>query len=71
MLDAIVRAGVDIRPAAMGISWDDVTFALVNMRQFVRQAGLWYGIYHDAEIDEAFANMVRENVEAAYAGVTL
>jgi len=71
MLDAIVRAGVDIRPEAMGISWDDVSHALLNMRQFVRQAGLWYGIYHDAEIDQAFADQVRANVEAAYEGVTL
>lgn len=71
MLDAIVRAGVDIRPEAMGITWDDVTYALLNMRQFARQAGLWYGIYHDAEIDQAFAEMVRANVETAYEGLTL
>lgn len=71
MLDAIVRAGVDIRPAAMGITWDDVTHALVNMRDFVRQAGLWYGIFHEAEIDEAFAARVRADVEAAYEGVML
>ena len=71
MLAAILRAGVDIRPQAMDISWDDVTHALVNMRDFVRQAGLWYGIYHEAEIDEAFARQVRTNVESAYAGVSL
>ena len=71
MLDAIVRAGVDIRPEAMGITWDDVTHALVNMRSFVREAGLWYGIFHEAEIDDAFAEHVRAKVEAAYAGVTL
>ena len=71
MLDAIVRAGVDIRPDAMGISWDDVSHALLNMRQFVRQAGLWYGIFHEAAIDQAFADRVRANVEAAYEGVTL
>ena len=41
------------------------------MRQFVRQAGLWYGIFHEAEIDEAFAAKVREIVEEAYLGVTL
>ena len=71
MLAAIVRAGVDIRPQAMGISWDDVTHALLNMRDFVRQAGLWYGVYHEAEIDAAFAERVRDNVESAYAGVSL
>ena len=71
MLAAIVRAGVDIRPQAMGISWDDVKHALLNMRDFVRQAGLWYGIYHEAEIDAAFADRVRDNVEAAYVGAEL
>ena len=71
MLNAIVRAGVDIRPEAMDITWDDVTHSLVNMREFVRQAGLWYGIYHEAEIDVAFAERVRANVVAAYDGVTL
>lgn len=71
MLEAIVRAGVDIRPAAMGITWDDVTRALVNMRDFVRQAGLWYGIYHDTVIGEDFAAQVRVNVEAAYEKVAL
>ena len=71
MLAAILRAGVDIRPEAMGISWDDVEHALLNMRDFVRQAGLWYGIYHEAEIDAAFVSMVRDNVEAAYAGFML
>ena len=71
MLNAIVRAGVDIRPEAMDITWDDVSHALVNMCDFVRQAGLWYGIYHEAEIDEAFASQVRANVEAAYQGVSL
>ena len=71
MLAAIVRAGVDIRPEAMGITWDDVTYSLVNMRQFVRDNGLWYGIYHDAEIDEAFARLVRKNVESAYEGISL
>ena len=71
MLDAIVRAGVDIRPEAMGLAWDDVGHALVNMRDFVRQTGLWYGIYHEAEIDEAFVKRARETVEGAYEGVSL
>ncbi len=71
MLAAIIRAGVDIRPEAMGISWHDVAHALLNMRQFVRDYGLWYGIYHDAEIDQAFVDALRANVEAAYAGLTL
>ena len=71
MLAAILRAGVDIRPEAMDISWEDVGYSLLNMRQFVRDNGLWYGIYHDATIDQAFVDRVRANVAAAYEGVTL
>ena len=68
MLAAIVRAGVDIRPRAMGISWDDVSHALLNMRDFVRQAGLWHGIFHDAVIDQAFCDQARDAVEGGLRG---
>ncbi|UCH25705.1 MAG: iron-containing alcohol dehydrogenase [Trueperaceae bacterium] len=62
MLEAIHRVGVDIRPEAMGISWDDVGHALMNLSGFVRQAGLWYGIAHEATITDAFVNRLREAV---------
>ena len=67
MLQAILRAGVDIRPLAMNISWADVSHALLNLSDFVRQAGLWYGIAHEADIDEDFVARARANIEAAYA----
>ena len=50
---------------------EDVSHALLNMRSFVRAAGLWYGIYHDAVIDQAFCDRVRQTVEVAYEGVAL
>ena len=66
MLRAIHHVGVDIRPEAMGISWDDVGEALTTLRDFVREAGLWYGIAHEAEITPAFVAELRHNVEALY-----
>lgn len=66
MLDAIHRVGVDIRPEAMGITWDDTARALVDLRDYVRRAGLWYGIAHDAVIDDAFVARLRLNIEAKY-----
>ena len=36
MLAALVRAGVDIRPEAMGVTWDDVAEALRTLPAFVR-----------------------------------
>ncbi len=71
MLSAILRAGVDIRPEAMNITWDDLSHALRNLSDFVQQAGLWYGIAHEAAIDEAFVATVRSNIEAAYANHAL
>ncbi|MFN0066631.1 MAG: iron-containing alcohol dehydrogenase [Limisphaerales bacterium] len=66
MLDIIHRAGVDIRPAAMGLTWAEVEHALVNLGRFVRQAGLWYGIAHEAEITPHWVAALREQIEGKY-----
>ncbi len=66
MLSAIHRAGVDIRPEAMGISWDDVAHALKNLRTFVKDANLWYGIAHEAVIDDAFIAQLRSRITDKY-----
>ena len=66
MLAAIHRVGVDIRPEAMGIGWDDVAGALGGIRSFVREAGLWYSILDEAEITPDFVAALRRRIEAAY-----
>ncbi|MBK9140642.1 MAG: iron-containing alcohol dehydrogenase [Verrucomicrobia bacterium] len=66
MLSAIHRVGVDIRPEAMGLTWAQVEHALVNLRRFVQDAGLWYGIAHEAEITPAFVADLRERITALY-----
>lgn len=66
MLELIHRAGVDIRPAAMGLTWAEVEHALVNLRRFVHEAGLWYGIAHEAEITPRWVAGLRERIEAKY-----
>jgi len=66
MLAAIHRAGVDIRPEAMGIGWDDVAFTLTRIRSFVREAGLWYSILDEVEITPEFVAALRERITAAY-----
>ncbi|MFQ3566602.1 MAG: iron-containing alcohol dehydrogenase [Aggregatilineales bacterium] len=67
MLAAIRRVGVDIRPASMGITWDDVAHALKRLPEFVRQAGLWYGIAHEAQVNDDFIAHLRDQVEEAFA----
>ena len=72
MLAAILRARRGYSPPKPWASAGMMSAtALLNMRDFVRQAGLWYGIYHEAEIDSDFVDKVRENVEAACAGAAL
>ena len=66
MLAAIHRAGVDIRPEAMGIGWDDVAQALGRAKEFVREAGLWYSILDEAEITPAFVADLRGRIEGAW-----
>ena len=39
LLDAVRYLGVDIRPAAMDINWDDVTSAMHGLKDFVNREG--------------------------------
>jgi len=66
ILEAIHRVGVDIRPEAMGVTWDDVAEAMRKMAWYVEQAGLWYTIASEHHVTEDFIKTVRERVEAAF-----
>lgn len=62
MLAAIHRVGVDIRPEAMGITWNDVDEALRKLSWYVEQAGLWYTIASDRLITDEFIEHVRGRI---------
>ncbi|QPH54785.1 iron-containing alcohol dehydrogenase [Pontivivens ytuae] len=66
MLQAVRAVGVDIRPAAMRITWDDVETALTHLQDFVHEAGLWHSIAHDQPITATEVAEIRDRVEAAY-----
>ena len=66
MLSAVHRVGLDIRPQAMGMSWDDVSGALHGLAEFVREESLPYGIAHDFPVDVAFCERLRRRIEAKY-----
>ena len=66
MVSALHRAGVDIRPEAMGISWDDVEGAMRTLARFVREAGLWHSIADERAVDDRIVAAVRDRIEAAY-----
>jgi glycerol-1-phosphate dehydrogenase [NAD(P)+] len=66
MVAALARAGVDIRPEAMGVTWDDAEAAMGTLGSFVREAGLWHSIADEREVDATMVTEVRDRVEAAY-----
>ena len=65
-LAAIHDIGVDIRPEAIGVSWEEVASTLFDLGDFVRRHGLWHGIVHDAVIDQAFVDRLRDAIESLY-----
>jgi glycerol-1-phosphate dehydrogenase [NAD(P)+] len=66
ILSALHRAGVDIRPEAMGLTWEEVGEALRTLSRYVREAGLWYTIADARSIDEDVIENVRERIESTY-----
>ena len=68
MLAALLRVGVDIRPEAMGVTWDDVAESMRTLATYVRTAGLWFSVADAVPITEAFIGRIRDGVTAAYDG---
>jgi glycerol-1-phosphate dehydrogenase [NAD(P)+] len=66
MLAALVRAGVDIRPEAMGITWADVGEALRTLSEYARAAGLWFTTAEVRPFDDALIERIRRDVATAY-----
>jgi glycerol-1-phosphate dehydrogenase [NAD(P)+] len=66
MAAAIARAGVDIRPEAMGITWDDIGQGLRTLRAYVRDAGLWFTVADTVTVTDDHVGRLRELVEATF-----
>ena len=66
MVAALARAGVDIRPEAMGVTWADAEAAMRSLGEFVRTAGLWHSIADERAVDDAIVAGVRDRIAAAY-----
>jgi glycerol dehydrogenase-like iron-containing ADH family enzyme len=69
MAAAIARAGVDIRPEAMGVSWDDVGEALRTLGTYVREVGLWFSVADVVPATDEHLARIRELVERSFAPV--
>ena len=66
ILDLIHRAGVEIRPEGMGLSWDEVFAALKYEREYVEHAGLWYTVANDFVVDDDFCDMIKNKITDKY-----
>jgi glycerol-1-phosphate dehydrogenase [NAD(P)+] len=66
MLAALHRAGVDIRPEAMGVTWDDVAEAVRTLPAYVRDAGLWFTVVDAVPVDGSLVDRARSGIEAVY-----
>ncbi len=66
LLDAITYLGVDIRPDALGVTWDDVNRAMKGLGDFVRCEKLAYGVAHDFQVTESFLSEARTRIQGAY-----
>jgi glycerol-1-phosphate dehydrogenase [NAD(P)+] len=68
MVASLARAAVDIRPEAMGVTWDDVGEAMRTLPSYVRDAGLWFSVADTGPIGDEHVQRVRELVEGSFRG---
>jgi len=66
MAAAIARAGVDIRPEAMGVTWDDVEEALRTLGRYVREVDLWFSVADVVAVTDEHVARVRELVDRTF-----
>ena len=62
----MTHLGVDIRPAAMDVTWAEVFNAMRGLKAFVEREELAYGIANDFDVTEEFLNAARDRIESAY-----
>jgi len=66
MLQAIHHVGVDIRPEAMGVTWDQVARAAKRLPEFVEDAGLWYTVANARRITDDQLDHARRRIDETY-----
>jgi glycerol dehydrogenase-like iron-containing ADH family enzyme len=70
VLSWLHRAGVDIRPEAMGIEWDDAATAMRRLAWYVRHADLPYTIADARPVDDDVVEQVRDRIHATFGAWT-
>ena len=65
LLSAVTHLGIDIRPAAMNVTWSDVFDAMHGLKAFVERERLPYGIANGFDVTDEFLNAARSRIESA------
>ncbi len=66
MLATLHRTGVDIRPEAMGVSWDDVATAMRRLGSYVRFAEYWFTVADVRPVTDQLLDRARERLYATF-----
>jgi glycerol dehydrogenase-like iron-containing ADH family enzyme len=67
MLDVIARIGLDVRPEAMGVTWDQFREAATAMRSYITTLPLWHSLAHDTDITPGLLSDLQVRLDKAYA----
>jgi len=66
VLSSLHRAGVDIRPEAIGTDWDDAATAMRRLAWYVRHAGLPYTIADARPVSDDIVEQIRDRIHATF-----
>jgi glycerol-1-phosphate dehydrogenase [NAD(P)+] len=66
ILAALHRAGVDIRPEAMGIGWEEAATAMRRLAWYVRYADLPYTIADVRPVTDEIVDQIRGRISATF-----
>ncbi|MEM7022334.1 MAG: iron-containing alcohol dehydrogenase [Pseudomonadota bacterium] len=67
LLAAVVHLGIDIRPQALDVTWEDVFDSMRGLRDFAQRENLPYGIAHDFDVTDALLTNAKRKIEEAFA----
>ena len=62
MLATLHRTGVDIRPEAMGVTWEDAATAMRQLASYVRYAGYWFTVADVRTVTDDLLERARERL---------
>lgn len=66
VLDTILNLNIDIRPEAMGITWDDVCSTLTSVKTFAEDNNMLYTVANEVEVTEEWMATAKEELYGAY-----